>query len=677
VLHNTAVAEYVEGGEREPQKLLSTLEALKQRLEDARTEAEFGEGGEAPLGDADPSLTAYNIAVLLYQLKQYARCRTILEDMFSNIEPIDEFLALKLCFLLLDVYLLQRQTDRATEVLAYVEKAFAALTKADGKENGGEGGEVAAVDGKGASDWPNKRSTRRPPTTISPDEVRSALSLYKAKLALMSRASKSSKREIKTTLNACAQNTTGLFLKCNLEWQRQNFRKAIKLLNNSCQTTERDANIPALYFNNMGCIHHCMRRHQSAAFYFTRALQENEALYRKPSDGRGISLPTFSCDRRCELEYNRGLQLLLSGRPVAAFDSFMVALQLLHSQPRIWLRLGEACVAHHLQQQSEEQRTSGLASVSPLVQSLAHGSRDGGPAATGSSSRYLVLPTAGPAAAGKGESPGPVVDDLAAAAAEGATASTTGAPAPPSPTLSFGVKCLRNALIQCSVQLGAHQLSSVTAAEYANLLQSSANGSLSASDEQAMQHHAVQRLALLHLSWSALEIDDYVPALSWALQLLGVEACPGSLKMYAHLYACDALCHLNRVDEALEQLTAALELGETQTLAPVASSTGADGVNADGGEGGIENVRNPYSPFSALPAGGSGASGGARATLYTNLAVVHVLQGNTKQAEECCQQALSQQPDCRQALLCSVYLSLQRGQTEAALDLLKKQRRPK
>ena len=55
-----------------------------------------------------------------------------------------------------------------------------------------------------------------------------------------------SKREIKTSLNACAPNTTGLFLKANLEWQRQNYRKAIKLLNNSCQTTERDKNVPAL-----------------------------------------------------------------------------------------------------------------------------------------------------------------------------------------------------------------------------------------------------------------------------------------------------------------------------------------------------------------------------------------------------------------------------------------------
>ena len=55
------------------------------------------------------------MAVLNYQLKQYGKCRSLLEDLFANIEPIDEFLAFKLCFLLLDVYLMMRQAERAAE----------------------------------------------------------------------------------------------------------------------------------------------------------------------------------------------------------------------------------------------------------------------------------------------------------------------------------------------------------------------------------------------------------------------------------------------------------------------------------------------------------------------------------------------------------------------------------
>lgn len=112
----------------------------------------------------------------------------------------------QVCFLLLDVQLLQKQTEKASEVLSYLERSYSTLIKADGtKENGTETAAVpdASVgELKGPTipkDWPNRRSVRRPPTDITPDDVRGALNLYKAKLSLMARSSKSSKREIKTT----------------------------------------------------------------------------------------------------------------------------------------------------------------------------------------------------------------------------------------------------------------------------------------------------------------------------------------------------------------------------------------------------------------------------------------------------------------------------------------------
>ena len=81
ILHNEAVAQYVQSGSGDPRKLLAVLERLKQRADDAQADSDAGEGSVADvaLGDVDPSLTAYNQAVLLYQLKQYSRCRAILE----------------------------------------------------------------------------------------------------------------------------------------------------------------------------------------------------------------------------------------------------------------------------------------------------------------------------------------------------------------------------------------------------------------------------------------------------------------------------------------------------------------------------------------------------------------------------------------------------------------------
>uniref|UniRef100_A0A7S0IKD8 CCR4-NOT transcription complex subunit 10 n=1 Tax=Calcidiscus leptoporus TaxID=127549 RepID=A0A7S0IKD8_9EUKA len=655
VLHNAAITEYTVGGAREPRKLLAELEKLRLRVEEARAEAESGEGGMVNelVADADASLISYNMAVLFYQLKQYARCRSILEEMFSNIEPIDEFLAFKVCFLLLEVQLLQRQTDKAAEVLAYLERSYSTLTKADGiKENGASEGatessvNVSELKGATPSDWPNKRSARRPPTDVTPEEVRAALNVYKAKLSLLARASKSSKREIKTTLNACAQNTTGLFLKSNLEYQRGNYRKAIKLLSNSCQKNDRDPNVAALYFNNMGCIHHCMRRHTASGFYFSRALQENLTLYTQKDDKGGASLPAFSCDRRCEMEYNRGLQFLLSARPEQAFNSFQVALLLLHRQPRLWLRLGETCMAVHVQQQAQQcKQKEGRGTAKHAVVGVGK-------------ARRLVLP-----ARSDGLSELAVAEEAAPAEA----ASSASAVAEPAPTLVYGMKSLRNALLLCETQRAARSPS-----EYSALVAANAMGTLSLSEEYSLQLYTIQWLALLQLSWCSLVQEDYLQAHAWATQLLKSSACASNLKVFAYLYACDALCHMSRSAEAEAHLASALQLGDSLAAIAGYSAPGGQGSEGSTQEGDIGCVRNPYASLSpSLEAAGAAAS---RSVLYANLGVVHILQGDLAQATHCTQQALSLQPQQRSALLCLAYLELRNGNTDAALNIIKRQR---
>ena len=48
--------------------------------------------------------------------------------------------------------------------------------------------------------------------------------------------------------------------------------------------------MPALYFNNLGCIHHSLRKHSAAAFYFQKALGENSKLVGVVEPG-GVPLP--------------------------------------------------------------------------------------------------------------------------------------------------------------------------------------------------------------------------------------------------------------------------------------------------------------------------------------------------------------------------------------------------
>lgn len=64
-----------------------------------------------------------------------------------------------------------------------------------------------------------------------------------------------------------------------------------------------------------------------------------------PLSGRPLSVLGVNC--RHVLLYNLGLQQLFAGQPLAAFDSLLEVVQVYHANPRLWLRLAEACIATH------------------------------------------------------------------------------------------------------------------------------------------------------------------------------------------------------------------------------------------------------------------------------------------------------------------------------------------
>lgn len=59
----------------------------------------------------------------------------------------------------------------------------------------------------------------------------------------------------------------------------------------------------------------------------------------------GVPMCALQANKRYELLYNCGIQLLHIGRPLAAFECLMEAVQFYHSNPRLWLRLAECCVS--------------------------------------------------------------------------------------------------------------------------------------------------------------------------------------------------------------------------------------------------------------------------------------------------------------------------------------------
>lgn len=59
----------------------------------------------------------------------------------------------------------------------------------------------------------------------------------------------------------------------------------------------------------------------------------------------GIPMCALLANKRYELLYNCGIQLLHIGRPLAAFECLMEAVQVYHFNPRLWLRLAECCIS--------------------------------------------------------------------------------------------------------------------------------------------------------------------------------------------------------------------------------------------------------------------------------------------------------------------------------------------
>jgi hypothetical protein len=75
------------------------------------------------------------------------------------------------------------------------------------------------------------------------------------------------------------------------------------------------------------------------------AVYESSFLSAMPLSGRPLSVLGVNC--RHILLYNLGLQQLFADKPLAAFDSLLEVVQVYHANPRLWLRLAEACIATH------------------------------------------------------------------------------------------------------------------------------------------------------------------------------------------------------------------------------------------------------------------------------------------------------------------------------------------
>ncbi|XP_036794180.1 CCR4-NOT transcription complex subunit 10 isoform X6 [Oncorhynchus mykiss] len=643
---NKAIAEFYKSGQTTTCTLKQTLIAMKNQV---HTSMEDIDG----LDDVENSLLYYNQAIIHYHMRQYSEAIAIGERLYQFLEPFEEKFALAVCFLLVDLYLLTYQPEKALHLLAVLEKL-----SVQGNNKNGKGESVNSA---------NKDGRNQKAEFIGMIEAaKSKMHQYKVRAYIQMKSSKACKREIKSVMNTAGNSASSLFLKSNFEYLRGNYRKAVKLLNSSNIAEHPGAIktgecVRCMFWNNLGCIHFAMGKHNLGIFYFKKALQENDHTCAQLGDGgatgngqskqfSGIPMCALLANKRYELLYNCGIQLLHIGRPLAAFDCLMDAVQVYHSNPGLWLRLAECCIAAN--KGSLEQDNKGLPSKKGIVQAI-----------VGQGYHRKII--------------------LASQSTQNTIYSDGQSAAIPVASMEFAAICLRNGLVllpdhqqqENKAENGSKTTSQSGSTESGSENSDACSGKgqegdkfLSAAPSSPLRKQEVENLRCSLLACSAyvaLVLGDNLMALNHAEKLLHQTKLSGSLKFLGHLYAAEALISLDRISEAIGHLNPE---NVTDVSMGVLSSEQDQGPD----KGDLEPVE---SSGKQTPLCYPSTVSSARAIMLFNLGSAYCLRSEYEKARKCLHQAASMVNTKEippEAILLAVYLELQNGNTQLALQIIKR-----
>ncbi|KAI4377328.1 hypothetical protein MLD38_014974 [Melastoma candidum] len=683
------------------------------------------------------SVATLNTAVILFHLHEYGKALSLLEPLYNNIEPLDETVALHICLLILDAALACPDAKISADVLIYLEKAFGFSQSDSGNialqqsanlvENSSavsnstlindssnlESSLVASsenplsrtlseetldyetmlsaldIGGQDAS-----RTTQRLPSSndssisamgksVSSVDFKVKFQLYKVQFLLLTGNLKGAKREVKGTMNAVRgrDSSTALLLKAQLEYARGNFRKAMKLLMALGNRTE--AGISSLFFNNLGCVYQQMRKYHSSSVLFARALSSFSSFRKE----KPLKLSSFSQDKSLYTIYNCGLQHLASGKPILAAQCIQKAHPIFFNRPIFWFRLAECCIMAWQKGIISMGDTSDRSALKLYVIgkgkwrriAARNGLRDRYhepaqenelyPAGDGHlklslefarvcllNSLHLLNRSGSSSSEDSGLPPEPDIDGLEST---GSNIRILTGEDNRSPAVGLG-QVTANGDVKEQKLLGTCQ--EIT------------NYSLSMyEDTLKRKMRALRQAILTNQAYVELELENPMDALSHALSLLQLPNCSKVHTYLGHVYAAEALCLLNRVDEAAAHLSVYLVGGKEVELPyseedfeqwQTAKVFDSEDINVGHSTTSNFSLEDAWILQILKPEE-------ARATLYVNLAVKSALEGEYELALELITRALAGLPTSREATLTAVYINLMMGRAQEALSKLK------
>lgn len=283
--------------------------------------------------------------------------------------------------------------------------------------------------------------------------------------------------------------------------------------------------------NNMGLIHFSVKHYGLAVRFFQQALIFDQKAIEsvKKEHGNLFPLHCLGATKRQDILYNLGIALLYLQRPKDAFECLLVPLNIYHKNPKLWLRLAEACIMVH-RQHLKEQEGLNKNIVSSVVGSGMH-------------RKFIITPT-----------PQKYVNEEPGSSA-----------AIPSPNLEFASLCLRNALtlinhysqLASGFEFDGDKQAGTSKNETFSIFGNNwnkVNESIPCNPSKPLTKLAIIKLKLHILtaaSYVALILGDYTLALQYAKDLIKMDNLPDTHRLLGLLYAAEASIMLEKVPEAI------------------------------------------------------------------------------------------------------------------------------
>ncbi|KAL1547953.1 CCR4-NOT transcription complex subunit 10-like [Salvia divinorum] len=530
----------------------------------------------------------------------------------------------------------------------------------------------------------------QPEGSISTADLRLKLHLYKVRFLLLTRNLKAAKREVKMAMNLARGKDypLALYLKSQLEYARGNHRKAIKLLMASSNSTEMG--IPSMYYNDLGCIYYRLGKLHTSGVLFSKALSNSSAVRKE----KPPKLLTLSQDKSLLITYNCGIQSLACGRPFHAARCFQMASLIFYNRPLLWLRIAECCLMALDKGLIKSSSASAISEIGVNVigkgkwrqLALRYGPSNGHGIYVGMNSSVkgdgkqpdlsmslawqslvnaLFLLDSSEANYFKADE-APVSEEKESGEAPLSQSSNlknaTGGD-PKAPTVASG-SSLANANGEVKEHKGGQ-----------NLAGTLANSILDYEHICMKENLMIRQAVLADLAFVELALGDPLKALSTARSLLNLPDCSKMYIFLGTMYAAEALCLLNRPNEAAEHLLMYIPDGNNVKL-PYSQEdcekwTVEKVADTDESNGGTAAVVSALSTGDESQAPVFSSSEEARGLFCANFAANFALLGDFEQAQRFLTMAFSDIPNSAQAILTAIYVDIKRGNTQDALAKLR------